>query len=169
MRKALLAVGLASLTAVAALAVDTDSGRTPISRRSVLESMNAYRADHGLAPLREDPRLDSAAEDRVRDMEEMGYWSHQSPDGRSPFLTLKPRGYEFTNAGENLAAGFETTELLVASWMESKGHRDNILSPIFEDCGIAVIDGSTTGPATGRSIVVIFGRTDQPLKTVSVR
>ena len=65
----------------------------------------------------------------------------------------------FLLAGENLATGFETTELLVTGWMESPGHRDNILSPHFEDCGIAIIDGLTTRRATGKSIVVMFGAT----------
>jgi uncharacterized protein YkwD len=51
-----------------------------------------------------------------------------------------------------------TARLLVQSWMESHGHRANILSTDYEDCGIAIIDGSTLGPATGKSIVVMFGR-----------
>ena len=129
-----------------------------ITARSVLDSMNEYRAKSGLAPLREDPRLDLAARDRMRDMEDLGYWSHESPDGRSPFLVLGPHGYTFRYAGENLAAGFETTEVLVESWMESEGHRANILSMDFDDCGIAIIDGSTKGRAVGKSVVVMFGR-----------
>jgi len=160
MRKLALAL---SAILIAATSYAADGNRpTTITRQSILDSMNAYRADSGLPPLREDARLDHAAEDRVRDMEEMAYWNHESPDGRSPFLWLKPRGYNFSNAGENLAAGFETTEVLVSSWMESKGHRENILSNVFEDCGIAIIDGSTTGPATGKSIVVMFGRPQDP-------
>jgi len=129
-----------------------------ITSRSVLDAMNEYRAKNGLAPLRDDPRLDLAASDRMHDMEELGYWSHESPDGRSPFLWLKPRGYTFHFAGENLAAGFETCEILVSSWMESPGHRANILSQDYDDCGIAIIDGSTKGRAVGKSVVVMFGR-----------
>ena len=91
-------------------------------------------------------------------MEDLGYWSHEAPDGRSPFFWLKPRGYTFRFAGENLAAGFETCEVLVSSWMESEGHRANILSQDYDDCGIAVIDGSTKGRSVGKSIVVMFGR-----------
>lgn len=129
-----------------------------ITAADVLSSMNIYRAENGLPPLREDSRLDLAAGDRMRDMEDLSYWSHESPDGRSPFLWLKPRGYVFRYAGENLAAGFETTEVLVTAWMESEGHRENILSPRFDDCGIAIIEGSTKGRASGKSIVVMFGR-----------
>jgi uncharacterized protein YkwD len=129
-----------------------------ITAEVVLASMNVYRMENGLPPLREDSRLDLAAGDRIRDMEDLEYWAHDSPDGRSPFLWLKPRGYTFRYAGENLASGFETSEMLVSAWMESEGHRANILSPQYDDCGIAIIDGSTKGRVNGKSIVVMFGR-----------
>jgi len=150
MRRALLAV-LIAIMSLPVLAAD-------ITAKEVLAAMNEYRAKNGLAPLRDDPRLDLAASDRMQDMEDLGYWSHESPDGRSPFLWLKPRGYTFHFAGENLAAGFETCEVLVSSWMESEGHRANILSQDYDDCGIAIIDGSTKGRAVGKSVVVMFGR-----------
>ena len=129
-----------------------------ITAETVLREMNDERAARNLPLLRIDDRLAHAAEDRMRDMEEMSYWSHESPDGLSPFVWLRPRGYEFATAGENLAAGFETVSILVDSWMESKGHRRNILSPDFSEVGIAVIEGRTTGRASGRSIVVLFAR-----------
>jgi uncharacterized protein YkwD len=141
------------------LLVATPALASDITRASVVAAMNEYRAEHHLPPLREDLRLDAAADDRMHDMEDLGYWAHESPDGRSPFNWLGPHGYEFHYAGENLACGFETTELLLTGWMESPGHRDNILSPHFEDCGIAIIDGMTTRRGMGRSIVVMFGAT----------
>ena len=124
---------------------------------SVVAAMNEQRAQLGLRPLHEDPRLDAAAADRMRDMEELSYWGHEAPDGRSPFLWLRPHQYFYRFAGENLAAGFETMELLIGGWMESKGHRENILSPDYEDCGVAVIDGGTVTRVTGKSVVVMFG------------
>jgi uncharacterized protein YkwD len=128
-----------------------------ITRASVVAAMNEERAKLGLRPLREDQRLDAAAEDRMRDMEEQSYWAHEAPDGRSPFVWLRLRRYFFRMAGENLATGFESTELLVGGWMESKGHRENILSADYDDCGIAIIDGATMKRAAGRSVVVLFG------------
>lgn len=128
-----------------------------ITPASIVAAMNEQRAQLGLRPLREDPRLDAAAADRMRDMEEIGYWAHESPDGRSPFLWLRPHKYLYRFAGENLAAGFESLELLIGGWMESKGHRENILSPDYEDCGIAIIDGGTVRRAAGKSVVVMFG------------
>ena len=141
-----------------ALLIALPAFASDITTTSVLDAMNVYRAKQGLAPLREDPRLDRAASDRMHDMEDLAYWAHEAPDGRSPFLWLKPRGYTYRFAGENLAAGFETTEVLVTSWMESEGHRANILSTDYDDCGIAIIDGSTKGRAVGKSVVVMFGR-----------
>ena len=145
------------LLALVALATVSASA-TEITTEHVIAGMNARRALAGLPPLREDTRLSQAAEDRMHDMEDQGYWAHVSPDGRSPFECLRPRGYQFNFAGENLACGFETTEVLMEGWMESKGHRENILSSNYEECGVAIIDGATTGRATGRSIVVIFAR-----------
>jgi uncharacterized protein YkwD len=130
---------------------------TDITKASVVTAMNEQRAQFGLRPLHEDPRLDAAAADRMRDMEELSYWGHESPDGRSPFFWMQPHQYIYRFAGENLATGFETAELLVGGWMESKGHRDNILSPDYEDCGIAIIDGGTVRRVTGKSVVVMFG------------
>jgi uncharacterized protein YkwD len=144
------------------LLVATPALASDITRASVVAAMNEYRAEHHMPPLREDLRLDAAADDRMRDMEDLGYWAHESPDGRSPFTWLAPHGYDFHFAGENLACGFETTELLLTGWMESPGHRANILSPHFEDCGIAIIDGMTTRRGMGRSIVVMFGATRGP-------
>jgi uncharacterized protein YkwD len=133
-------------------------GKLQITAENVLAQMNLERKQAGLGPLFLDARLSAAAEDRMKDMEELGYWAHQAPDGRSPFLWLAPHGYTFANAGENLAAGFETAEILVMGWMESPGHRANILSPLFQHVGIAIIDGTTTKPAVGKSIVVLFAR-----------
>ena len=135
----------------------TAAAATEITPEAVIREMNARRAHIGLSPLRQDDRLMGAAEDRMRDMEEQAYWAHTAPDGRSPFFWIRPRGYEFAYAGENLAAGFETAEVLVDGWMESKGHRENILSPFFRDCGVAVIEGATTGKSAGKSVVVMFG------------
>jgi uncharacterized protein YkwD len=151
MKRALvLALLFAAFTAVA-------EPSNEITVANVLRLMNDYRAQEGLTPLNEDALLDEAAADRMRHMEEESFWSHESPDGLSPFHWLDQRQYRYRTAGENLASGFETARLLVQSWMESRGHRANILSADYEDCGIAIIDGSTLGPATGKSVVVLFG------------
>ena len=161
-RTALLLLSL--FTASAAFGADPVN---EITADNVINLMNLHRATEGL--VASEPRLTLAAGDRMRHMEEEGFWSHESPDGMTPFVWLRTRAYDFQTAGENLAAGFETAKLLVESWMESPGHRANIMSSDFEDCGIAIIEGSTRGPATGKSIVVLFGKKRESLETLVAR
>lgn len=146
-------------TALVIVALGASSAHSEeITAESVLQTMNAYRKVQGLGPYFMDARLMGAAEDRMRHMEDLGYWAHTAPDGTRPFVWLGPRGFAFSMAGENLAEGFETVEILVDSWMQSDGHRANILSPAYTSVGIAIIEGRVQRRAVGRSIVVIFAR-----------
>ncbi|HYC90275.1 MAG TPA: CAP domain-containing protein [Thermoanaerobaculia bacterium] len=129
-----------------------------INAENVTALMNARRAEAGLGPLRLDAKLTRAAESRMQDMIDGAWWSHQSPDGTPPFVWITAADYNYVAAAENLAAGFETAGLLVESWIESPGHRANILNPMYADCGIAVIEGRTDRRGEGKSIVVLFGR-----------
>lgn len=147
-----------SILLLAATSIFASDAKREINVENVLILMNTHRAEAGLPPLSLDARLAQAANDRMKHMEESAYWSHEAPDGMSPFVWMSARDYDYVAAAENLAAGFETAAFLVESWMESPGHRENILSTEYEDCGIAIIDGSTKGPATGKSVVVLFGR-----------
>ncbi len=140
-----------------------------ITAANVMAEVNLRRIAAGLDPLQIVPQLQDAAEDRMSDMADLGYWGHVSPDGRSPFLTIRSHGYHFAYAGENLAAGFETARLLVTGWMESKGHRDNMLSPLYTECGIAVLEGSTTRRAAGSSVVILFARPQSPQPAAPAR
>lgn len=152
--KSLIHFVLAIGVATSALAIDVSN---EITIENIMVLMNEHRAERGLPPLHHDGDLAKAARDRMRDMEDGGWWSHESPEGISPFIWLRARDYDFAYAGENLAVGFETARVLVSSWMESAGHRENILGVQFSDCGIAIIEGSTKGPMTGKSVVVMFG------------
>ena len=144
------------------------SDSNEITVENVLRLMNERRALSSLPPLSADDRLMRAANDRMRHMEEESYWGHHSPDGLSPFSWVTLRSYEFRSVGENLACGFDTAAMLVEAWMESPGHRANILSKDYEDCGIAIIDGSTKGPANGKSIVVMFARQQPSIQRARV-
>lgn len=166
---AVAALLLATFAAVAEPLGKYLATKTDITPESVLEQMNVARAAAGLSPLQIDSRLAGAADDRMQDMTDLAYWAHVAPDGRSPFVWLAPRGYRFTNAGENLATGFETSEILVMAWMESPGHRANILSLVYQHCGIAVIEGSTTRRSVGKSVVVLFARPRAEEVTSSAR
>jgi uncharacterized protein YkwD len=129
-----------------------------ITAASLVAEMNRYRSAEGLGPLFIDQRLMAAAEDRMHDMEESGVWQHRPPGGGSPFDAVKRHGFEFSLAGENLATGFETAEVLVESWMLSPGHRQNVMSPAFGSVGIAIIDGHVARRADGKSVVAVFAR-----------
>lgn len=148
---------LVALLLVPAIALAADDSRE-ITAANVIAQMNAHRAERGLPPLVEEPRLTKSAQDRMKDMEELGYWAHVAPDGRSPFHWLRVNGYPHAYAAENLASGFETVQILLEGWMESPGHRDNIVSPLYNECGVAIIDGGTVSRTDGKSVVVLFGR-----------
>lgn len=141
-----------------AFAFAADDPSNEITVANVIAEMNVYRAEKGLPPLVAETRLTKAADDRMQDMEELGYWAHVAPDGRSPFIWLKTNGYTHAYAAENLATGFETVRILVEGWMESPGHRANIMSPLYNQCGVAIIDGATNERRTGKSVVVLFAR-----------
>ena len=146
-----------------AFALDT----TEITPESVTARMNVYRAENHLPPLRLDAKLTRAAEARMQDMIDGEWWDHESPDGTSPFIWLASVDYDYAFAAENLAAGFDTVPVLVEAWMESPGHRANIMGVQYAECGIAIIEGSTRGKAMGKSIVVMFGRKKVPMLSTS--
>lgn len=153
-----LFLSLLLLLSGVATAFATDDALNEITAENVIRLMNEERAKAALPPLRADVKLTLAADDRMQHMEEEAFWNHESPEGLSPFTWIRERQYDYRTVGENLASGFETARVLVESWMESPGHRANIMSHAFEDCGISIIEGSTKGPAVGKSIVVMFGK-----------
>lgn len=134
-----------------------------ITPENVTATMNAHRAAAGLPPLVLNEKLTRAAESRMQDMIEGQWWDHASPEGTSPFVWLAAADYDYLYAAENLAAGFDTTPVLLEAWLESPGHRANVMGARYSDCGVAIIEGTTRGKALGRSVVVLFGRQKTPL------
>lgn len=99
---------------------------------------NKQREDHGLVPLHENAQLNKAAEAKLDDMFKQQYFEHESPDGKSPADVIKTAGYAYIVVGENLALGnFKNDEILVQAWMDSPGHRANILNNKFQEIGVA--------------------------------
>lgn len=96
----------------------------------VLALTNAFRADNGKAALRADAKLIAAAEDWSRTMAEDDFFGHSKPEQVEKF------GYEWSNWGENIAAGYTTPEAVVQGWIDSPGHRANMLSDSFAEIGI---------------------------------
>lgn len=101
--------------------------------------VNQDRTSDGLPALDLNPTLNLAAYAKAEDMISNHYFAHTSPEGVSPWYWFKTLGYNYAYAGENLAIGYKDANTLVNSWMNSPDHRANILSPNYQDMGLAVI------------------------------
>jgi len=128
-----------------------------ISPEKVVELTNQERAKVGLSQLHFDPILANAALQKGADMLAHNYWAHISPTGVEPWTFFKNAGYNYKYAGENLARDFSSPESAVAAWMASPSHRENMLSPRYEDIGVAVVEGNLGGVET-TIIVQLFGK-----------
>ncbi len=100
----------------------------------VLRLINAERAKYGLAALSMDAGATDAAHIRAKEI--VKSFSHTRPDGSSCFTAAKEVGLTYRTAGENIAYGYATPQQVVNGWMNSEGHRRNILSPSFTKIGI---------------------------------
>jgi uncharacterized YkwD family protein len=110
----------------------------------ILKQVNVERTKVGLAPLQIDYRLVQTARAKSQDMITHGYFDHQSPTLGSPFDQMKRAGITYHYAGENIAGNPSAAGAMV-SWMNSPGHRANILNPNFTHIGIGIIDGGPYG------------------------
>jgi len=123
----------------------------------IIKLVNDQRQLHKLTPLVENEKLKKAAANKAQDMMNKGYWDHYSPDSFTPWQFITKEGYTYQFAGENLAKDYYLESSLVSDWMNSQGHRDNILSDKFEDTGVAVIKGNF-GDKPSILIVQLFGK-----------
>jgi len=119
--------------------------------KELLDLINAERAKAGLAALKADPELMEVARLKAKDMVENNYFSHQSPKYGSPFDMMRQFGISFKSAGENIA-GNSTEEGAVKAWMNSEGHRKNILNGNFNYTGIGIYQS----PKYGKIFVQMF-------------
>ena len=132
-----------------------------ISTEDLVKLTNEKRAEAGLPPLILNQELSSAAADKASYMFEKNFWAHVAPDGTTPWYFIKNAGYEYSYAGENLARGFNSAPDVVEAWMASPTHRENLLSPNYDDIGFAVAQGSLTGSET-TLVVQEFGKEYAP-------
>lgn len=109
----------------------------------VTRLVNEIRRSYGLSELTLDNGLSRVAQAKSQDMHDVGYFAHESPTYGSPFDMMKSFGITYRAAGENIARGYRTPESVVDAWMNSEGHRANILSSKFTKIGIGyVADGN---------------------------
>ncbi len=115
------------------------AARETLTVEQVLMQANEDRALFGLPALQLDHDLNLAAFAKAQDMLAKEYFAHVSPEGVKPWHWFKSMGYNYSYAGENLAIGFEDSEDLEQSWMNSPKHRANILSSNYRDMGVAIV------------------------------
>ncbi|PIC77516.1 hypothetical protein CSV74_05350 [Sporosarcina sp. P19] len=106
------------------------------TEQAVLDLTNAERAKAGLKPLQIDAALQKSAKQKSADMAANNYFSHTSPTYGSPFDQMKQNGVTYRSAAENIAKGQRSAQDVVTAWMNSAGHRQNILTPGFTHIGI---------------------------------
>ncbi|MBO5453286.1 MAG: serine protease [Clostridia bacterium] len=111
----------------------------------VLELVNKERAAAGLSLLTLDSSLSKVAESHSVDMARNNYFSHTNLNGLSPFDRLKNAGISYKTAGENIAMGQKTPQQVVSGWMNSSGHRANILNSNFGKMGLGTASDNGGG------------------------
>ena len=112
--------------------------------KEVFDLINKQRTQNGLSPLKENSELQRVARIKAQDMVNNNYFSHTSPTYGSPFDMMKSFKISYNTAGENIA-GNSSNSSAVTAWMNSPGHRANILNSSFNQTGIGVVTGSKYG------------------------
>lgn len=107
----------------------------------VIALVNEERAAAGCGPLTEDALLRQAAQGHSDDMAARGFFDHTNPDGADPGRRITAAGYRWSTYGENIAMGQQTAKSVMTSWMNSPGHRANILNCAFKNIGVGIHDG----------------------------
>lgn len=111
----------------------------------VLKLVNQERAKVGLKALTLSAELTNVATIKAKDMRDKGYFDHTSPTYGSPFDMMKRFGIQYSSAGENIAAGQKTSQEVMNSWLNSSGHRANILNKDYEQLGVGYVEGGSYG------------------------
>lgn len=107
--------------------------------QEIINLVNQERQKHGLSSLIPNASLAIAAKRHSKDMAENNFMSHTGSDGSTPFTRMKEAGYQFRFAEENIAAGYPSPQAVFTGWMNSEGHRRNILNPNYCELGVEYV------------------------------
>ncbi len=127
-----------------------------ITPENIISLTNQSRLQYNEGVLTENSTLDKAAQAKADDMLAKGYFAHVTPDGKTPWSFITNAGYNYLIAGENLAVNFTEAENVETAWMNSPGHRANILNKDFQEIGIGISEGDYQGH-TAIFVVQEFG------------
>lgn len=143
------AIGSTPPATAKAPAPRSEASRTPVAQSApsslgaqVIALVNEERAAAGCGPLTDDAKLRDAAQGHSEDMAARDFFDHTDPDGADPGKRITAAGYRWSTYGENIAKGQQTAESVMTSWMNSPGHRANILNCAFKNIGVGIHDGS---------------------------
>ena len=131
-----------------------------ITVRGVIDQTNAARTGQSGIALMHSYKLDASAQSKAEDILNKQYFEHTSPDGKQVGDLVKAQGYDYIKVGENLALGsFVSNADVVTAWMNSPGHRENILDTDYTEIGIGVAYGTYKG----QKVVVVVQHLGRPL------
>lgn len=105
----------------------------------VFSLSNSQRVANGLPALTSNSKLNSSAQNKAQDMLNDNYFAHDAPDGTTPWSFIAAAGYSYSAAAENLAASNQGANSIVQGWMDSPGHRANLLSSTYSEVGYGVV------------------------------
>lgn len=163
--------GFSSYPTPLSMVTDTSKKNAKLTRAGVVADTNEQRQQNNLPALKENATLDAIATLRLDDMFEHQYFAHVSPTGASAETVASSVGYLHLALGENLAEGiFAGDAGVVGAWMNSPGHRANILNTHYDQIGVAVREGTFQGKDAWIA-VQIFGRpaSDCPAPSAAVK
>lgn len=135
---------------------DVLGDETQVTLNGLLSATNDARKAGGEPALALNEKLNDAAQRKVQDMFAKQYWAHNSPDGATPWQWFGEVGYSYSEAGENLAKNFRTSDSVVAAWLQSPTHKANVLKAAYTEVGFAVMDGVLDGKKTS-IVVALYG------------
>jgi len=122
--------------------------KTDITINALFEQTNQVRSQAGMPLLSQSIKLNQAAYLKAQDMFADQYWSHNAPDGTLPWKWMGDMGYDYSEAGENLAMNYTTTANVMKAWMNSPEHKENILKASYQDVGFAIVNGTLSNRPT---------------------
>jgi len=143
--------GMRALVTALAVAMAVTPAVAVAQEAEVLQLINKERAKKGCAPLTMNSQLSAAAKGHATAMAKQNFFSHKGKNGSTLRSRATKAGYKGRKLGENIAAGWPTPAKAVSQWMNSSGHRKNILTCSFKETGIAMVYDPNDAPLPGNS------------------
>ena len=120
--------------------LNTENNANTSVEMEIVNLVNIERQKEGLAPLQYSSELSKVARAKSQDMASKNYFSHNSPTYGDPFTMMRTFGIQYKTAGENIAKGYLNAQSVMKGWMNSSGHRANILNPSFGKIGVGYVN-----------------------------